>query len=146
MAVGLPVPRWLCDIFSLTVGGRNAENLLPLGATFSAHKAKSIRLVDEIFDSNDLMKEAAVAQLEHCFRVNQGVRHKTMQWIRREFSAKMRREESLDCMSVYLNITFPDIIIVAAVREAGLDPEFQKTIRKLIASLSAKKNHAKSNL
>lgn len=104
MAVGIPVPLWLCDVFSQTVGTRTAERLLPLGMTFNAHMAKEIRLVDGMYDSHELMKEAALTKLEKCFKVDQNVRRKTMSRIRRDFAFKMKAEEELDCGNGYFRL------------------------------------------
>lgn len=39
VAVGLPVPLWLCQRMALVTGHHNAERLLPLGKTLSADEA-----------------------------------------------------------------------------------------------------------
>eukprot|EP00474_Spongospora_subterranea_P009602 CRZ10060.1 hypothetical protein [Spongospora subterranea] len=131
VAVGLPVPRWLCDVFAQTVGNRVSEKILPYGPTFPAHTAKEIRLVDGIYDTVEGMREAALIQLDKCSKVDQSGRRVTMHFIRRDFAEKMRREEALD---------MEDLV------KAGASPNFQRTVKKVIMSLQAKKNKPKSNL
>ncbi|SPQ98924.1 unnamed protein product (mitochondrion) [Plasmodiophora brassicae] len=111
VAVGLTVPRWLCDVFAQT--------------------AKEIGFVDAVFDTPETMRDAALAQLVRCSKVDQGARGNTMAFLRQSFAEKMKREEALD---------------IADSERIGSDPVFQKTIRKVIASIADKSKKAKSNL
>lgn len=99
VAVGLTVPRWLCDVFAQTVGTRHAERILPLGTVMPAHKAKEIGFVDAVFDTPETMRDAALAQLVRCSKVDQGARGNTMAFLRQSFAEKMKREEALDSKS-----------------------------------------------
>ena len=57
VAVGLPVPHWLCDRMAQVCGHRNAERLLPVGATIPADQAVQVGLVDRAFDTAAEMED-----------------------------------------------------------------------------------------
>ena len=54
VAVGLPVPVFLCRVFAALVGQREAERLLPVGAMLSPDEALGIGLVDRVLAAQEV--------------------------------------------------------------------------------------------
>ena len=54
VAVGLPVPDFLCQVHARTVGNRNAERLLQFGTMVQPAEALAIGLVDAVVEHDEL--------------------------------------------------------------------------------------------
>ncbi|KAF9951654.1 dodecenoyl-CoA isomerase [Mortierella alpina] len=64
VAVGVPVPHWLVELFASITTRRHAERLLPMGRILSVKEALSIGLVDKAdFSNQEQMDEFVIRYL-----------------------------------------------------------------------------------
>ena len=124
VAVGLPVPHWLCDRMAQVCGHRNAERLLPVGATIPADQAVQVGLVDRAFDTAAEMDAAAAEILSEARRLAVFPQHKTFSYLHESYTKAFNAERELDIDQSW--------VIVSS-------PEFQTAVKGLQAKLAAGK-------
>ena len=124
VAVGLPVPHWLCDRMVEVVGHRNAERLLAVGATSTADDAVKLGLIDRAFDTRAEMDAAALESIAEVTRAPLQAQHRTLQFLRHNFHRSFLAERVLDVDQSWLTVSSPD---------------FQKAVKDLQTKLAGKK-------
>ncbi|KAF8965164.1 dodecenoyl-CoA isomerase [Entomortierella lignicola] len=101
VAVGVPVPHWLAELFALITSRRHAERFLPLGRILSAKEAKEIGLVDKIdFQSQQEMDEFTIRYLAGRSKSPRAAQTETMSVIRQSFLKAFRESEEHDIKNI----------------------------------------------
>jgi len=85
VAVGLPVPSWLCEVFVRTVGQHHAEKMLPVGAMLDAGDALKIGMVDTISTSSVGLQTQALKRLEAAFECSPLAQQITYSHVRKNY-------------------------------------------------------------
>ena len=124
VAVGMPVPEWLCTVMANTTSVRTAERMLPFGSMVNADTGLASGLVDSAVDSPEQLREAALKQVLAFNSVSFFAQSFTYKNIRSSFAAHMRATEDEDMKSSWSFIG---------------TPAFQDQLARLRASLAAKK-------
>lgn len=101
VAVGVPVPHWLVELFGDITSRRHAERLLPLGRILSVQEAQSIGLVDKSdFKSQEEMDEFVVRYLAGRSQAPRSAQTETMRVIRLNFLNAFRASEEEDVANI----------------------------------------------
>ncbi|KAF8937605.1 ClpP/crotonase-like domain-containing protein [Dissophora ornata] len=101
VAVGVPVPHWLSELFVSITSRRHAERFLPLGRILSVQEASSIGLVDKIdFASQEEMEDFVVRYLVGRSQAPREAQTETMRVIRRNFLKAFRESEEEDVRTI----------------------------------------------
>ncbi|KAF9912402.1 dodecenoyl-CoA isomerase [Linnemannia zychae] len=101
VAVGVPVPHWLVELFAQITSRRHAERLLPLGRILSVHEAVSTGLVDKAdFSSQQEMDEFVVRYLVGRNKAPRVAQAETMRVIRLNFLNMFRSTEEEDVATI----------------------------------------------
>jgi len=125
VAVGLPVPAWLCYRFRELTSRKAAERFLPVGALLPTDEAANIGLVDVVVNTPE---ELQAASMKYAQTMIQGVLERpqvtTLRYLREESSKTIEALMKND----------------AALLSDFLDSEdFKKNARAFLANLQAKK-------
>jgi len=130
VAVGVPVPHWLVNLFAEITSRRHAERFLPMGRILSVQEAASIGLVDKAdFSSQEEMDEFVVKYLVGRSKSPRVAQTETMAVIRRDFLEAFRVSAEED---------------VATITKYVQEEEAQTILKDQLARL-ASKSKAKSN-
>ncbi|KAG0346287.1 dodecenoyl-CoA isomerase [Podila humilis] len=101
VAVGVPVPHWLAELFAGITSRRHAERLLPLGRILSVQEALSVGLVDKTdFKSQEEMDAFVIRYLANRSKAPQDAQTETMRVIRRNFLQAFRASEEEDVANI----------------------------------------------
>ncbi|KAG0270955.1 dodecenoyl-CoA isomerase [Linnemannia exigua] len=101
VAVGVPVPHWLVELFAQITSRRHAERLLPLGRILSVQEAVSAGLVDKAdFSSQQEMEEFVVRYLVGRNKSPRVAQAETMRVIRLNFLTMFRSTEEEDVATI----------------------------------------------
>ncbi|KAK3815044.1 MAG: ClpP/crotonase-like domain-containing protein [Benniella sp.] len=101
VAVGVPVPHWLVELFADITSRRHAERLLPVGKIMSVEQATDIGLVDKSdFKSQEEMEEWAVKNLILRSQAPRSAQTETMRVIRLNFLNAFRASEEEDVANI----------------------------------------------
>ncbi|KAF9995111.1 dodecenoyl-CoA isomerase [Modicella reniformis] len=124
VAVGVPVPHWLVELFAEITSRRHAERLLPLGRILSVQEAQSIGLVDKTdFKSQEEMDEFVVRYLVGRSQAPKIAQAETMRVIRLNFLKTFRDSEEED---------------VATITKYVAEEEAQTILKEQLAKLANK--------
>lgn len=130
VAVGVPVPHWLVNLFAEITSRRHAERFLPMGRILSVQEAASIGLVDKAdFSSQEEMDEFVVKYLVGRSKSPRVAQTETMAVIRRDFLEAFRASAEED---------------VATITKYVQEEEAQTILKDQLARL-ASKSKAKTN-
>ncbi|GJJ77099.1 hypothetical protein EMPS_09458 [Entomortierella parvispora] len=130
VAVGVPVPHWLVNLFAEITSRRHAERFLPMGRILSVQEAASIGLVDKVdFSSQEEMDEFVVKYLVGRSKSPRVAQTETMAVIRRDFLEAFRASAEED---------------VATITKYVQEEEAQTILKDQLARL-ASKSKAKTN-
>eukprot|EP00127_Corallochytrium_limacisporum_P004879 Clim_evm23s191 gene=Clim_evmTU23s191 len=131
VAVGLPVPYWLCELFAEVAGSRAAETMLPVAKMVPAEEALKLGMVDGIATNYDLALKQAEAVFTSEFSFPQQAQADTRSFIRGPQIKRWKSEESMkkdtDIIWGYIG-----------------NPKFQEFIKQVQANLKAKASKAKA--
>lgn len=83
VAVGLPVPPFLCRVHAATVGQRNSESMLPYGVMSTPAEALMCGLVDGVLEPNQVLPHA-IQHVEKRLKLPQAARSETKSNLRRQ--------------------------------------------------------------
>ncbi|KAF8949397.1 dodecenoyl-CoA isomerase [Haplosporangium gracile] len=101
VAVGVPVPHWLVELFAQITSRRHAERLLPLGRILSVQEAVQTGLVDKAdFSSQQEMEEFVVRYLVGRNKAPRVAQAETMRVIRLNFLNFFRSCEEEDVTTI----------------------------------------------
>ncbi|KAF9434753.1 dodecenoyl-CoA isomerase [Entomortierella beljakovae] len=101
VSVGVPVPLWLSELFSLITSRRHAERFLPLGRILSIKEAHAIQLVDKIdFSSQQEMDEFVIRYLVGRSQAPRQAQAETIRLIRHNFLEAFRAAEDEDIQNM----------------------------------------------
>ncbi|KAF9356203.1 dodecenoyl-CoA isomerase [Mortierella sp. AD094] len=101
VAVGVPVPHWLAELFASITSRRSAERFLPLGRILSVQEANAIHLVDKIdFKSQQEMDEFVIRYLAGRSKSPRVAQAETMSVIRQSFLKMFRESEEYDIQNI----------------------------------------------
>jgi 3,2-trans-enoyl-CoA isomerase len=101
VAVGVPVPHWLVELFSQITSRRHAERLLPLGRILSVQEAVQTGLVDKAdFSNQQEMEEFVVRYLVGRNKAPRIAQAETMRVIRLNFLNFFRSSEEEDVATI----------------------------------------------
>ncbi|KAG0083496.1 dodecenoyl-CoA isomerase [Podila epicladia] len=101
VAVGVPVPHWLVELFAGITSRRHAERLLPMGRIMSVQEAVSVGLVDKAdFKSQEEMDAFVVRYLVGRSKAPRDAQTETMRVIRLNFLKAFRASEEEDVKTI----------------------------------------------
>ncbi|KAG0212840.1 dodecenoyl-CoA isomerase [Mortierella sp. GBA30] len=101
VAVGVPVPHWLVELFADITSRRHAERFLPMGRILSVQEAASIGLVDKVdFLNQEQMDEFVVRYLAGRSTSPREAQRETMRVIRLNFLKVFRASEEEDVKTI----------------------------------------------
>ncbi|KAF9427408.1 dodecenoyl-CoA isomerase [Podila epigama] len=101
VAVGVPVPHWLVELFAGITSRRHAERLLPVGRILSVQEAVSVGLVDKAdFATQGEMDAFIVRHLVSRSKAPRDAQTETMRVIRRNFLNTFRASEEEDVANI----------------------------------------------
>ncbi|KAF9380069.1 dodecenoyl-CoA isomerase [Podila verticillata] len=101
VAVGVPVPHWLVELFAGITSRRHAERLLPMGRIMSVQEAVSVGLVDKAdFTSQEEMDAFVVRYLVGRSKAPRDAQTETMRVIRLNFLQAFRASEEEDVRTI----------------------------------------------
>lgn len=101
VAVGVPVPHWLVELFAQITSRRHAERLLPLGRILSVQEAVQTGLVDKAdFSSQKEMDDFVVRYLVGRNKSPRVAQAETMRVIRLNFLTMFRSTEEDDVATI----------------------------------------------
>ncbi|KAF9927179.1 dodecenoyl-CoA isomerase [Mortierella alpina] len=101
VAVGVPVPHWLVELFASITSRRHAERFLPMGRILSVKEALSIGLVDKAdFSNQEQMDEFVIRYLAGRSQSPREAQTETMRVIRRNFLKAFRESEEEDVQTI----------------------------------------------
>ncbi|KAG0295708.1 dodecenoyl-CoA isomerase [Linnemannia gamsii] len=101
VAVGVPVPHWLVELFAQITSRRHAERLLPLGRILSVQEAVQTGLVDKAdFSNQQEMEEFVVRYLVGRNKAPRVAQAETMRVIRLNFLTFFRGSEEEDVATI----------------------------------------------
>ncbi|KAF9920164.1 dodecenoyl-CoA isomerase [Linnemannia zychae] len=101
VAVGVPVPHWLVELFAQITSRRHAERLLPIGRILSVQEAVSVGLVDKAdFSSQQEMDEFVVRYLVGRNKSPKVAQAETIRMIRLNFLNMFRSCEEEDVATI----------------------------------------------
>ncbi|KAF9145948.1 dodecenoyl-CoA isomerase [Mortierella sp. GBA39] len=101
VAVGVPVPHWLVELFANITSRRHAERLLPLGRILSVQEAVQTGLVDKAdFSSQQEMEEFVVRYLVGRNKAPRVAQSETMRVIRLNFLNFFRASAEEDVATI----------------------------------------------
>ena len=92
---GILVPLWLSQLFKLTVGVKEAERYLCLGALSSPQEALSRGLIDRVVPGEELIGECGKV-MEEWLKVPDNGRVRTKHLVRQQFIDEFHRGQELD--------------------------------------------------
>ncbi|KAF9191718.1 dodecenoyl-CoA isomerase [Haplosporangium sp. Z 11] len=101
VAVGVPVPHWLVELFASITSRRHAERLLPLGRILSVKEALSVGLVDKAdFRTQEEMDAFVIRYLVGRSKAPPVAQTETMRVIRLNFLNAFRASEEEDVQTI----------------------------------------------
>ncbi|KAG0259153.1 dodecenoyl-CoA isomerase [Mortierella polycephala] len=101
VAVGVPVPHWLVELFASITSRRHAERLLPLGRILSVKEALSVGLVDKAdFETQEEMDAFVIRYLVGRSKAPPVAQTETMRMIRLNFLNAFRASEEEDVQTI----------------------------------------------
>ncbi|KAG0309692.1 dodecenoyl-CoA isomerase [Dissophora globulifera] len=101
VAVGVPVPYWLAELFATITSRRHAERFLPLGRILSIQEAHSVGLVDKVdFRNQEEMDDFVVRYLIGRCQAPREAQIETMRVVRSDFLKAFRASEEEDVKTI----------------------------------------------
>ncbi|KAI8494822.1 dodecenoyl-CoA isomerase [Branchiostoma belcheri] len=122
--LGIVAPFWFTDVMLCTIGHRETEKALQLGAMYSAQQALSIGLVDKVVPADQVMSTVQT-ELKSWLQIPDAARVITKTSMRKQVLDRLRSQKEKDAQF------FADFILRESV---------QKSLGAYIASLQKKKS------
>ncbi len=123
VAVGLAVPRFLCQVASARLGLANAERLLTTGALLTPHEALAAGFVDQVVPQADVL-DAATAVLHARLAVPEQARRATKAALRAPLGDAIARGNEAE---------------IESFLEAWFAPHCQRELHAVVARLAKRK-------
>jgi len=128
VALGIPVPKFWCDLMTATIGQRSSEKVLLSAAMTPSQQALELGLVDALADSPGDLVEKALAQLKAWLKFPSKGFMQSKSYLRADFTERWRNGAEWESEEVWKAVSDPACI-------ASLD--------KVMARLSGGKAKAK---
>ncbi|KAI1320837.1 dodecenoyl-CoA isomerase [Mortierella claussenii] len=127
VAVGVPVPHWLVELFASVTSRRAAERFLPVGHILSVQEAVQVGLVDKAdFSTRQELEDFVVKHLETRNKAPRTAQAETIRVLRLNFLKIFRDSEEEDVKTITRYVAEDEAQTILAAQVARLASKTKK--------------------